>query len=202
MAITTKKYLDSAGLTYFWGKIKDYVDNKSTSAAAIETLIGNVEGDDTKSVRDIAGEVLTEALIPENAKASLDTLEEIAKWIQDHPDDAAAMNSNIAKIAEEVELNPTSLEYTGVYDAANSVRADIVTTKGKFEKVAEEVGLNPDTLEYTGVYATTNSVHSDIAAAKSEIEELSGAITDMTGLSYAEIDAALAATAPEVDPNA
>lgn len=38
--------------------------------------------------------------IPEGAQESLDTLTEIARWIQDHPDDAAAMNTAIAKLNE------------------------------------------------------------------------------------------------------
>ena len=76
------------------------------------------------------------------------------------------------------------------------------TAKDKIDKIAEEVELDRSSLEYTGVYDAANSVRADIVAAKGEIEELSGAITDMKGLSYDEIDTALAATAPEVDPNA
>ena len=50
------------------------------------------------SVRAIANEELAAQLIPESAKDSLDTLTEIAQWIQDHPDDASAMNSAISKL--------------------------------------------------------------------------------------------------------
>lgn len=58
----------------------------------ITTLVG---ADTGKSVRTIANEELAAQLIPENAQESLDTLAEIAAWIQDHPDDAAAMNASI-----------------------------------------------------------------------------------------------------------
>jgi len=34
----------------------------------------------------------------EGAKEALDTLTEIAQWIQDHPDDASAMNAAITKL--------------------------------------------------------------------------------------------------------
>lgn len=37
-------------------------------------------------------------LIPESAQESLDTLSEIAAWIQDHPDDASAMNAAITAL--------------------------------------------------------------------------------------------------------
>lgn len=63
--------------------------------ADVNILIGTDTG---KSVRTIANEELAAQLIPEGAQESLDTLTEIAQWIQDHPDDAAAMNTAIAKL--------------------------------------------------------------------------------------------------------
>lgn len=63
--------------------------------ADVDALIGTDTG---KSVRTIANEELAAQLIPEGAQESLDTLTEIAQWIQDHPDDAAAMNTAIAKL--------------------------------------------------------------------------------------------------------
>lgn len=65
----------------------------------VDTLIGSDTG---KSVRAIANEELTAQLIPEGAQESLNTLTEIAQWIQSHPDDAAAMNAAIAKLNEIV----------------------------------------------------------------------------------------------------
>lgn len=61
----------------------------------VNTLIGTDTG---KSARTIANEELAKQLIPEGAKESLDTLAEIAAWIQAHPDDASAMNAAIAKL--------------------------------------------------------------------------------------------------------
>ena len=63
--------------------------------ADVDTLIGTDTG---KSVRTIANEELAAQLIPEGAQESLDTLTEIAQWIQGHPDDAAAINTAIAKL--------------------------------------------------------------------------------------------------------
>lgn len=65
--------------------------------ADVDVLIGTDTG---KSARTIANEELTKQLIPEGAQESLDTLTEIAQWIQEHPDDAAAMNTAIAKLNE------------------------------------------------------------------------------------------------------
>lgn len=63
--------------------------------AAVDTLIGTDTG---KSARTIANEELAKQLIPENANESLDTLAEIAAWIQAHPGDASAMNAAITKL--------------------------------------------------------------------------------------------------------
>ena len=67
---------------------------------AIEALVGDSKKVDGRipSVAEIATEVLTEALIPEGAKESLDTLQEIAGWIQSHPDDASHLNSEVGDL--------------------------------------------------------------------------------------------------------
>ena len=74
--------------------LKAVLDAKA-SGADLATLIG---ADTGKSVRTIANEELAAQLIPEDAKDSLNTLTEIADWIQDHPDDASAMNTAITKL--------------------------------------------------------------------------------------------------------
>lgn len=60
-------------------------------------MIGSDAG---KSARTIANEELAKQLIPEDAQESLNTLAEIAAWIQEHPDDASAMNAAITKLNE------------------------------------------------------------------------------------------------------
>ena len=67
--------------------------------AQVATLIGT---DDNKSVATIVSEKVAELLIPENASESLDTLQEIANWIQDHPSDVAEINSNITVLQTKV----------------------------------------------------------------------------------------------------
>ena len=68
--------------------------------AGVNTLVGTDTG---KSVRTIANEELAAQLIGENAKESLDTLEEIAAWIQAHPDDASAMNAAIEALQKQLQ---------------------------------------------------------------------------------------------------
>ena len=112
---TVKEYVDDKVADIVAGSIeglgalaaKDQVaeaDLESALAAKIngkadQTTVDTLVGADTgKSVRTIANEELAAQLIPEGAQESLDTLTEIAQWIQDHPDDAAAMNTAIAKL--------------------------------------------------------------------------------------------------------
>ncbi len=69
----------------------------------ITTLVGS---DTSKSVRTIANEELAAQLIPESAQESLDTLAEIAAWIQEHPNDASAMNAAITALQTLVGTIP------------------------------------------------------------------------------------------------
>lgn len=94
------------------------VSNRKAVDAAIVTANGKLTtliGDDNgKSARTIANEELAAQLIPQSAKESLDTLQEIAAWIQEHPDDAAAMNQAITALQNLVGTLPAGTEATTV----------------------------------------------------------------------------------------
>ena len=100
------------------GLIKTHADNitaLSGRADAVEGKVSTLVGNDTgKSARAIANEELTKQLIPEGAKESLDTLQEIAAWIQNHPDDASAMNAAIAALKTKVGDIPEGATATTV----------------------------------------------------------------------------------------
>lgn len=100
------------------GLIKTNADNITAltgRADAVEGKVTTLVGNDTgKSARTIANEELTKQLIPEGAKESLDTLQEIAAWIQNHPDDASAMNAAIAALKTKVGDIPEGATATTV----------------------------------------------------------------------------------------
>ena len=76
-----------------------------TDLTALDGKVTTLIGDDaSKSVRTIANEELAARLIAANADTSLDTLQEIAAWIQSHPQDAATMNSKITALETKTEL--------------------------------------------------------------------------------------------------
>lgn len=90
----------------------------TTNKTNIETLVGEDTG---KSARAISAEELAKQLIPENAKESLNTLTEIAAWIQQHPDDASAMNLSIENVNAKIQVE------TDRATAAEQANADAIT---------------------------------------------------------------------------
>lgn len=118
-------------------------------AGKVNTLIGEDTG---KSARTIANEELAKQLVPEGAKESLDTLAEIAAWIQDHPDDASAMNEAITALQNKLsgidEGNGTVKKYiddaiTALNVGQYALAADLTALAGRveaLEAVAEGLG--------------------------------------------------------------
>lgn len=76
----------------------------STTVGEHTTQLTTLIGTDTSlSVRAIAIDELTKQLIPESAEEAMDTLQELAAWLQQHPTDAAEMNKNISANATAIE---------------------------------------------------------------------------------------------------
>lgn len=105
-ALASKNEVSEAELE---ATLKTKIDGKANQAdldtanGKLTTLIGTDAG---KSARTIANEELAAQLIPESAKESLDTLAEIAAWIQSHPDNASAMNQAITTLQNLVGTLP------------------------------------------------------------------------------------------------
>lgn len=58
---------------------------------------------DKEFVREIAISAITDSLIPQNAKETLDTLQEIAEYIQNHPDEVSAYTAYITELRNQLE---------------------------------------------------------------------------------------------------
>lgn len=82
--------------------------------AKVNTLVGS---DADKTVRAIAAEEVAAQLIPENAGEALDTLQEIAAWIQAHPGDASAMNADIETLKTKVGEKAVSVQISEAISA-------------------------------------------------------------------------------------
>lgn len=119
------------------------ISNKATAAdvTALTTKITTLIGSDAnKSTRTIAAEELAKQLIPENAKESLDTLAELAAWIQQHPDDVTAINAAISALQAVV----AGIGGTG--EPATVAAYVTQAISGKVDKVA---GKGLSTNDYT-----------------------------------------------------
>lgn len=125
--------------------LKAVLDGKA-SGADLATLIGTDAG---KSARTIANEELAAQLIPEGAQEALNTLTEIAQWIQDHPNDASAMNAAITKLNGIVAgIGGDEDEYATVMAAIEG--KIIAATKVEKSEVNGNIKINgQETVVYT-----------------------------------------------------
>ena len=87
----------------------------TNTVSDLSDVIDVIKGSDTGSIRDIAVDVLTETLVKDNAADAYDTLQEMSAWIQNHPENAAAMNTKVSNLETAV---------------SNLQKADSVTTFG------------------------------------------------------------------------
>lgn len=121
--------------------------DQSDVSALTEKVAALIGADAGKSARTIANEELAKQLIPENAKESLDTLAEIAAWIQEHPDDASAMNTKITNLAALVGTLPEGATSTNIVGyIAESIAALNI---GDYVKTTEIDGMVATDAEVT-----------------------------------------------------
>lgn len=202
-----KKFVSFAKLSRYDVKIKAYVNGLITAAngdiAAVQALVNTLIGDDAaKSVRTIANEELVKQLIPENAKEALDTLQKIAAWIQQHPEDVAEINARIAALEAYVgkpadgENAATGL-FKAVADAEAAAKAYADTEVGKEKTRAElaEGSLDERLEAVESKFEGEGSVESQISTAKSEA--IAAAAEDATTKVDALKNTAVSATAGE-----
>lgn len=135
------------------------------AAEAVQSTVDTLIGADTgKSVRTIANEELAAQLIPEGADESLNTLQEIAAWIQAHPDDAAAMNAAITAL--QSQMNGIDAGDGAVKKYVDDAIAAL--SIGDYAKASELAALaaRVDTLEGTSHTHSNKDVLDGIDAGK------------------------------------
>ena len=158
------------------------VKGLATLQQTLNTLVGNDSG---KSARTIANEELAAQLIPDDAQESLNTLQEIADWIQDHPDDAAAMNTAITAIQAVIAGIGTDQTYTTVIGAIDQkITAALATiqagsTNGHLDVNGTDVTVYTHpahAAKKAGLYKVTVDAEGHVSAAEAVTK------TDITGL--------------------
>ena len=146
--------------------------NISTVNGKVTTLIGS---DAAKSVRTIANEELAAQLIPANAKEALDTLQEIAAWIQSHPDDASAMNTAITNLQNLVGTLPQETEETTVVAWVTAELAALANQiSGKNVSASGETGndalVTASASNNAVSVGSTTKLQNAVAAAESAVQ--------------------------------
>lgn len=142
------------------GAINEVLNEVVAHKTAIDETVATLVGEDkNKSVREIANEELAAQLIGENAQESLDTLEEIASWIQSHPGDAAAMNKAIEDLEKLVGTLPEGATATTVVGYVDEAIAALKI--GDYAKAAD----------LTAAVGRIAQNETDIAALKTAVGE-------------------------------
>ena len=187
--------------------IVDIIAYVKQNRAAIDATIGTVNGkvttligsDAAKSVRTIANEELAAQLIPSTAKEALDTLQEIAAWIQSHPDDASAMNTAITNLQTLVGTLPQDTEETSVVAWVTAELAALAQTiSGKNVGASGETG-NDALIEASASnnnvsVSGTTKLHNAVTAAETAVQP-----DDLGLLTVAEAQALVAAAIADSD---
>lgn len=148
--------------------------------AKVNTLVGS---DANKSARAIAAEEVAAQLIPENAGEALDTLQEIAAWIQAHPEDASAMNSAISKNATDI-ANETAARVAADQEHATDIAALEQADAAQDELIAKKA--NQTDLDETNDAVALNT--EAVADHKTRIEALEATSNSLANTYVAKSD--------------
>ena len=188
MAIKIENLIDVNLLSVF----KAQNDQTYAAKSDMTALIG---ADTGKSVRAIAAEELAVQLIPANAQEALNSLTEIAAWIQAHPEDAAAINAAISALQDKVDTGDASVStYVTQYVTLALNTLGALATKS----TVTEADLDAELAEKVNAASEGNHAHanmdvlSGITADKFDAWDAKADAADIPTISLATEEAVLA----------
>lgn len=177
------------------GLVKKVNDNSDAIAANATKINKNTEdiGKNTAAITKLNGSSTTAgsvaytvaqevAKIVGNAPEDFDTLKEIADWISEHGDDAAAMNSAIQQNKTDIAANKSAIETNTASIGANTT--NIATNTKNIKTNADAIDalelLVGDTAVATqianAINAALKSGETDKYALASELTKLAGTV--------------------------
>ena len=159
-------YLKAADKDALQDAIDANADAITAHANKIDNVVDTLVGTDTgKSVRTIANEELAAQLLSGDADADFKTLQELAAWLEDHPEDAAAMNKAIEDLEKLVGELPEGITATTIAGyVAEAVAAEEARAKGI------EGGLETRLQAVEGAVGQGGSVETQITNAIAELD--------------------------------
>lgn len=120
------------------GKILGLEGSVEELDGILDTLVGT---DTDKSVRAIAIEVLVEQLLADGNTENFETLQQLAAWLADHPEEAAEMN---------LVIQQNSAAISNLQDTVNKHTTNIEDLQKRIESLsADDGGLLSQAKEYT-----------------------------------------------------
>mgnify|MGYP003300800924 CR=1 FL=1 len=140
----------------------------------VDTLIGT---DVNKSVREIANAELAAQLLTGKADADFKTLQSLAAWLEDHPEDVAELNRLLSGLGKTGEGDnapaKTVKEYVDeAVNAEGTARATAITTAINALDITKiEVAAGKTVKEITETNGIVNVTTQDIAITKSQITD-------------------------------
>ena len=177
----------STGL--LWAKGQSFGGNDSELEAIVNGLIGE---DTNKSIRTIAGEVLSEAMnLADDVDTTINNLTEVLNWFKDLPEEEEGALNLIAKIGKPAELytaedeteNPEHVKgtvktaATGLYKLIeDSVAAKNVTADGASGELLVDATASNNKVEVS----STTKLQNAVAAAETSIQSITVAGTALT----------------------
>lgn len=160
----------------------------------VDTLIGS---DTNMSVRAIAADEIAAELADPNRDTDFDTLKEIADWIQDHPADAAAMNTAITALQTKTTLGndpDTGEEYAtvkgyvddqiaAVNGDASTLAGRVSTNEGDISALKAGLGTSADEAAVAGTTAWSRIADNQarLTAVEGRATALEGRATTIEG---------------------
>lgn len=158
--------------TYTDGQVSTLKTNYEAADSAINEKLNTLIGTDSgKSARTIANEELAAQLLSGEADADFKTLQELAAWLEDHPEDAAAMSADILALTKEVYGS----DATDASGFTGDSRIDKLETNLANEVSARENAITGvqnqiDALKGTGEGSVSDQISDAVATAKTQWE--------------------------------
>ena len=154
--------------------IKANADAITAHKESIDGVVTTLVGEDTgKSVRTIANEELAAQLLSGEADADFQTLQQLAAWLEDHPEDVAAINLAITNLQNLVGTIPEGATAT---DIVGYIQEVVAAEKARAEEVEGDHEERIAALEE--VVGEGGSVADQIATAKQEAIDAAKGYTD------------------------
>ena len=127
------------------GLIQDNTDAIEAHKTAIDDKVTTLVGTDTnKSVRTIANEELAAQLLSGKADADFKTLQELSAWLEDHPEEVAAINLDITNIKKLVGTIPEGATAT---DIVNYIKELVDAEKNRATGVESSIDTRLSAVE-------------------------------------------------------